>query len=131
MGIYSVLAGQCPYTAAGRYHPAGRKAPSAWFLHACIVRAALYSHPHGYLLMFICRKAFVALLLILTACAPPTPFDSVTKTPRPAGTASVPATETPAPATSSLKVEKERLRGAQINVWHPWFGAEASLFQSQ
>jgi ABC-type glycerol-3-phosphate transport system substrate-binding protein len=84
--------------------------------------------------MFLCRKAFVtlvAILLILTACAPPTPFDSITKTPRPGGTASVPATETPAPATSSLKVEKEALRGAQITVWHPWFGAEASLFQSQ
>jgi len=84
--------------------------------------------------MFLCRKAFVALvaiLLSLTACAPPTPFDSITKTPPPGGTASVPATETPAPATSSLKVEKEALRGAQINVWHPWFGAEASLFQSQ
>jgi ABC-type glycerol-3-phosphate transport system substrate-binding protein len=84
--------------------------------------------------MFLCRKAFVtlvAILLSLTACAPPTPFDSITKTPRPDGTESVPATETPAPATSSLKVEKEALRGAQINVWHPWFGAEASLFQSQ
>jgi ABC-type glycerol-3-phosphate transport system substrate-binding protein len=84
--------------------------------------------------MFICRKAFVALaaiLLILTACAPPTPFDSITKTPRPGGTASVSATGTPAPATSSLKVEKEALRGAQVNIWHPWFGAEASLFQSQ
>jgi ABC-type glycerol-3-phosphate transport system substrate-binding protein len=84
--------------------------------------------------MFICRKAFVALaaiLLILTACAPPTPFDSITKTPRPGGTASVSATETPAPATSSLRVEKEALRGAQVNIWHPWFGAEASLFQSQ
>jgi multiple sugar transport system substrate-binding protein len=32
---------------------------------------------------------------------------------------------------SSLKVEEEALRGVQVNVWHPWFGAEASLFQSQ
>ena len=32
---------------------------------------------------------------------------------------------------SSLKVEKEALRGVQVKVWHPWFGAEASLFESQ
>jgi len=32
---------------------------------------------------------------------------------------------------SQLNVEKEALRGAQVTVWHPWFGAEASLFESQ
>jgi ABC-type glycerol-3-phosphate transport system substrate-binding protein len=41
------------------------------------------------------------------------------------------ATDIPAPATSSLNVEKEGLRGAQVTVWHPWFAAEASLFESQ
>jgi sn-glycerol 3-phosphate transport system substrate-binding protein len=30
-----------------------------------------------------------------------------------------------------LNVEAEALRGAQVTVWHPWFGAEASLFESQ
>ena len=35
------------------------------------------------------------------------------------------------PAVSSLDVEKEALRGVKVNVWHPWFGAEASLFDSQ
>jgi multiple sugar transport system substrate-binding protein len=30
-----------------------------------------------------------------------------------------------------LKVQKEALRGAQVRVWYPWFGAEASLFESQ
>jgi multiple sugar transport system substrate-binding protein len=84
--------------------------------------------------MLICRKVCTALLLILfilPACAPPTPFDSNTRTPRPNVTVNTSATDTPAPAASSLNVEKEALRGVQINVWHPWFGAEESLFQSQ
>jgi multiple sugar transport system substrate-binding protein len=28
-------------------------------------------------------------------------------------------------------VDPESLRGTQVNVWHPWFGSEASLFESQ
>jgi len=39
--------------------------------------------------------------------------------------------ETATPAVSSLGVKKEALRGVQVRVWHPWFGAEASLFESQ
>ena len=86
--------------------------------------------------MFMPRKTFAAFLLILillSACAPPTPFVSGTNTPRPGTTpsANTSATNTPAPAASSLNVGKEALRGAQVDVWHPWFGAEASLFQSQ
>jgi ABC-type glycerol-3-phosphate transport system substrate-binding protein len=56
-----------------------------------------------------------------------------TPTPPPSGTAApiASATNPPVPAVSSLKVEKEALRGAQVTVWHPWFGAEASLFESQ
>jgi ABC-type glycerol-3-phosphate transport system substrate-binding protein len=38
---------------------------------------------------------------------------------------------TPTRAASSLGVSKEALRGVQVKVWHPWFGAEASLFESQ
>lgn len=41
------------------------------------------------------------------------------------------AAATPTQAVSRLNVEKEALRGAQVTVWHPWFGAEASLFESQ
>ncbi|HET6822144.1 MAG TPA: hypothetical protein VFH34_05825, partial [Anaerolineales bacterium] len=84
--------------------------------------------------MPIRRKAFLAFvstLLVLSACAPPTPIISGTSTPHPSITENVSATNTPAPAESSLDVEKEALRGVQVNVWHPWFGAEASLFQSQ
>lgn len=48
-------------------------------------------------------------------------------------TESVPATTTalPPPAESSLEVEREALRGTQVEIWHPWFGTEASLFESQ
>ena len=46
-------------------------------------------------------------------------------------TESVPATTTPPPAESSIAVEPEALRGVQVEIWHPWFGTEASLFESQ
>lgn len=75
--------------------------------------------------------ALVSLLCVLSACAPPTPLVAVTGTPRPGATQPASSTHTPTPAGSSLSVEKEALRGIQVNVWHPWFGAEASLFQSQ
>ena len=84
--------------------------------------------------MLIFRKvctALVAILFILSACAPPTPFENGTNTPRPNETENIVATDTPTPAGSSLNVDREALRGVQVNVWHPWFGAEASLFQSQ
>ncbi|HEX2998250.1 MAG TPA: hypothetical protein VHP14_25720, partial [Anaerolineales bacterium] len=74
--------------------------------------------------------AFFSILFLVSACT-----SSVTST---AGTPTAPlkttkasATRTPGPAVSSLKVEKEALRGVQLKVWHPWFGAQASLFESQ
>ncbi len=81
--------------------------------------------------MPIGRKAWIAIfsiLFILAACAPPTPFTPGTSTPRPANTS---VADTPVPAASSLDVDIKTLRGVQLNVWHPWFGAEASLFESQ
>ena len=32
---------------------------------------------------------------------------------------------------SKLNVEVEALSGVQVTVWHPWFGAQESLFVSQ
>src|SRR5215213_8276129 len=70
------------------------------------------------------------IILIFSACSNTVSTDSGTRTPRPnAKNTSVP--KTPAPAASSLKVAREALRGAQVNVWHPWFASEASLFESQ
>lgn len=77
------------------------------------------------------QNFFILLLLtsFLSACA--SPPDTITQTPRPNVTEGVSATTTPTPATSQLNVEVEALRGKEVQVWHPWFGAEASLFESQ
>ena len=77
------------------------------------------------------RLAFLICILVLSACAPPTPGVVNTQTPPPAVTENAPATTTPPAAESSLEVDREVLRGAQVEVWHPWFGTEASLFESQ
>ena len=79
------------------------------------------------------RKFFIALLLIglfVSACTPTT-TDSNTPAPSPSVTPNVEDAKTPTPAASKLNVEKESLRGKQVNVWYPWFGAQASLFESQ
>ncbi|MEP0806706.1 MAG: extracellular solute-binding protein [Chloroflexota bacterium] len=68
---------------------------------------------------------------LLSSCAPPTPLAPATQTPPPAATETPSAAQTPAETVSRLKVEKEALRGVQVTVWHPWFGAEASLFDLQ
>jgi hypothetical protein len=73
---------------------------------------------------------FLLFIFVLSACAPTT-TDSNTQTPRPSATPNAEDAKTPTPAASQLGVEKEALRGKQVNVWHPWFGEEASLFESQ
>jgi multiple sugar transport system substrate-binding protein len=79
------------------------------------------------------RSALLSVLFILSACTPSVSPTTNTRTPRPNTTPGANASEanTPVPAESNIKVEKEALRGVQVNVWHPWFGAEASLFESQ
>ena len=80
------------------------------------------------------RKLWLAFLLFifaLSACTSQISNDSSTRTPRPNATENASEPNTPVPAVSSLKVDKEALRGVQVNVWHPWFGAQASLFESQ
>lgn len=77
-------------------------------------------------------KIFITLALIVglaNACAPVTA--PVAQTPLPSATKQVAATKTLTPTASRLEVEVDALRGKQVNVWHPWFGAEASLFESQ
>ena len=79
------------------------------------------------------RKIFLVFFLfvfILSACTP-TSTDPNTSTPRPSATDNPSAEETSTPAASQLGVEEEALRGKQVTVWHPWFGAQASLFESQ
>ena len=72
---------------------------------------------------------FLLLTLLLSACG--TSTNSITNTPRPDTTENPSAKNTPTPAASQLNIEKDALRGKQVQVWHPWFGAEASLFESQ
>ena len=87
--------------------------------------------------MIALRKFWIVLLLltfILSACTSTNPStDSKTSTPRPNATPSANASDanTPIPAASNLNVRKEALRGVQVKIWHPWFGAQANLFESQ
>jgi ABC-type glycerol-3-phosphate transport system substrate-binding protein len=75
----------------------------------------------------------IALLFMvaISACTSPVSTTSSTRTPRPNATEDASVQQTPLPAVSSLDVEKDALRGAQVEVWHPWFGSEASLFETQ
>jgi maltose-binding protein MalE len=67
-------------------------------------------------------------LLLLVACTPYTATleagptkQAATKTPK--------VTSTPGNG-SQLGVREESLKGLTVNVWHPWFGVESSLFES-
>ncbi len=66
-------------------------------------------------------------LFVLSACA--TPLETATP-PEVTREASATAIVTPAPV-STLGGEPESLRGVVIMAWHPWFGTEASLFETQ
>ena len=83
--------------------------------------------------MQIIEKSIVisfVTILILSACTPSTSTES-TRTPRPTVTEAASGENTATPVASRLNVEEEALRGTQVTIWHPWFGAEASLFESQ
>ena len=75
--------------------------------------------------------AMLAFLVAFSACTGPVSNNSGTRTPHPNTTENASVQKTPVPAASSLKVDKEALRGMQVNIWSPWFGSEASLFESQ
>ena len=81
------------------------------------------------------RRAWITLLsilLLLSACVPSAPAnDSAASTPSLGLTEDASATVTPVITVSNFLVPKEALRGVRVNVWHPYFGAEASLFDSQ
>lgn len=84
--------------------------------------------------MIVARKFYLltlAFVVAVSACSSPVSTNASTRTPRPNATEKTSVQQTPIPADSSLDVEPEALRGAQVEVWHPWFGAEASLFDTQ
>ncbi len=74
------------------------------------------------------KKLVLFTLLFLVACS------SYILTPE-AGSTKPAATKTPTARStpengSQLGVREETLKGLTVNVWHPWFGVEASLFES-
>lgn len=75
-------------------------------------------------------SSLLLFTLTFSACQPPSTPDVPTSTPEIATTDVPAATETPA-AESRLGVETEALDGLTIDVWHPWYGVPASLFDSQ
>jgi ABC-type glycerol-3-phosphate transport system substrate-binding protein len=77
------------------------------------------------------RLGLLLLVFVLSACAAPVTTGNTTQTPLPGVTESAAVEKTPVPAVSTLDVDPADLRGTQINVWHPWFGTEAGLFESQ
>ncbi len=81
------------------------------------------------------RRWLISLLLvsfIFSACQPnPGPGEVVsTSTPELVETEVPAATNTPE-AESRLGVEPEALKGLTVDVWHPFYGAPSSLFESQ
>jgi len=74
--------------------------------------------------------SLLLLTLVFSACKPSSIPDVPTSTPEPGATSLPAATDTPA-AESKLGVEAEALIGLTIDVWHPWYGAPAGLFDSQ
>ena len=73
----------------------------------------------------------VSISFFLSACQPVTPVDSPTATPSVGLTEAPSATVTPAITAGNFIVPREALKGVGVKVWHPFFGSEASLFESQ
>ena len=81
------------------------------------------------------RRWLISLLiipLILSACQPVSnpEVDASTSTPEAPATDIPTATNTPG-AESKLGVEPGALNGLVVDVWHPFYGAPSSLFESQ
>lgn len=68
----------------------------------------------------------ILLGIVAGACAPTAPPLS---TPAPTFPAALP-TRTAQPPGSNLQPLEPRLKGLTVRAWHPWFGTEASLFES-
>ena len=77
----------------------------------------------------IFRRGLSILFLFLLAACQPAPTH-VTAAPTAKAGATPQPTITPQ-AVSKLGVTEAALKGIAIQVWHPWFGVEANLFQLQ
>jgi ABC-type glycerol-3-phosphate transport system substrate-binding protein len=74
-----------------------------------------------------------SFIFLLSACAPTpqaAPMPTVTReATRDAATAAVAAPTSTSATEASVDIAS--VRGTTVTVWHPWFGVEASLFESQ
>ncbi len=77
----------------------------------------------------IFRRGFSVLFLFLLAACQPAPIH-LTATPPAQATITPQPTITPQ-ALSKIGVTEESLKGITIQVWHPWYGVEANLFESE
>jgi multiple sugar transport system substrate-binding protein len=74
------------------------------------------------------RGLSILFLLALAACQ--SAAIHLTETPSGEATAALDATVTPQ-AANTLQVMNDPPNGAAIQVWYPWYGVEANLFQAQ
>lgn len=72
---------------------------------------------------------FLLLSVILSACQPAS-VEAPTSTPQVAVTQTPALTNTPE-VVSRLGVPEEALNGLTVDVWYPWYGTPANLFESQ
>ena len=77
----------------------------------------------------IFRRGFSIVFLLSLAACQSAPIHS-TATPPAQATSTLQPTITPQ-ALSQIQIAEESLKGTTIQVWDPWFGVEANLFQSQ
>lgn len=75
------------------------------------------------------RHGLLLLLLLLTACQPAPP--NVTPVPSPNPTPALPPEPVIVAPGSGAGIPQEALKGITVQVWMPWFGVDASLFESQ
>jgi multiple sugar transport system substrate-binding protein len=74
----------------------------------------------------ILRWVSLGTFVVVAACQPASPTPTATPGLKPSAQ---PATATPTSAFSALSPGD--LEGVAIEVWHPWYGVEAGLFESQ
>jgi ABC-type glycerol-3-phosphate transport system substrate-binding protein len=77
------------------------------------------------------RGLSILFLFSLAACQPASMVTSSAQAITITQDATAPQPTITPQAVSQLGVREESLKGITIHVWHPWFGVEANLFQSQ
>jgi multiple sugar transport system substrate-binding protein/sn-glycerol 3-phosphate transport system substrate-binding protein len=74
--------------------------------------------------------SLLLFIFVFSACQPSSTPDIPTSTSEPGATSVPTATHTPV-AQSRLGVPVDALNGLTVDVWHAWYGAPSSLFETQ